>query len=180
MTSRRVRPSAPLIALAPPTRAWLRAVPGAPGVVHRAARAAVAQGLEALPARHPLRGRMPARLEISVALVGDAAMRRLNRRYRRQDRPTNVLSFPAGREAWPLLGDVVIAAGVACREARGENKTVAAHLAHLVVHGVLHLLGYDHHRDRDAARMERLESAIMARLGLPDPYGAARGVSSHR
>jgi probable rRNA maturation factor len=107
---------------------------------------------------------------LSIVLTGDAQVRRLNRQYRGQDKPTNVLSFAAGAEADPLLGDVVIAFGVTRREAANENKALAAHLTHLVIHGVLHLLGYDHIRDKDAHVMERRESAIMARMGLADPY----------
>jgi probable rRNA maturation factor len=142
-----------------PTAAWLRALPRATAIARRAA-------LAALDGAH-------APSELSIVLTGDAQVRRLNRQYRRKDKPTNVLSFPAGAEAAPLLGDVVIAFGVTRREARSENKVLSAHLTHLVIHGVLHLLGYDHIRDKDAHVMERRESAIMARLGLPDPYADA-------
>ena len=110
--------------------------------------------------------------ELSLVLTTDAAVRRLNRAYRGKDKPTNVLSFPADAPpdvSW-LLGDVVIAYGVTRAESKAENKTLEAHLAHLVVHGVLHLLGYDHIQDKDAVVMERLESDIMARMGFADPY----------
>lgn len=147
------------IDIATPTAAWLRALPRATAVARRAALAA-------------LDGERTA-FELSIVLTGDARVRRLNRQYRGKDKPTNVLSFPTGAEAAPLLGDVVIAFGVTRREAVSENKALSAHLTHLVIHGVLHLLGYDHGRDKDAVVMERRESAIMARLGLPDPYAEA-------
>lgn len=102
-------------------------------------------------------------------------MRALNKRHRGLDRPTNVLSFPIGAaapgEGVPaMLGDVVLASGVVAREAAEQDKAVAAHLSHLVVHGVLHLLGYDHETDPEAERMEALEVQTLAALGLPDPY----------
>lgn len=116
-------------------------------------------------------------LEVSIRLTDDAEVRELNRLYRGQDKPTNVLSFPGddpdepgipGRPA--LLGDVVVAHETTVREAQAMGKPVAEHLSHLVVHGVLHLLGHDHLVDDEAAAMERLETAVMARLGYPDPY----------
>lgn len=111
--------------------------------------------------------------EISLRLVGAEEMRELNARYRRRDRTTNVLSFPvnlpSGVEA-PLLGDIVICAPVVAREAQEQNKSPAAHWEHLLVHGVLHLLGLDHERDADAAVMEDLERTILADLGWADPY----------
>ena len=157
-----------VIDVAQPTPAWRRSVPRAAAVAAKAAAAAIVFGLQGLPPRHPLRRH--SNLEVGIALGGDVAVRRLNRLYRGQDKATNVLAFPAGDAEWPLLGDVIVAHGVAVREARAEGKTTAAHLTHLVMHGVLHLLGYDHGSDRDAKVMERLESEIMARLGLPDPY----------
>jgi probable rRNA maturation factor len=108
------------------------------------------------------------RRELTVRIVGAAESRRLNRRYRGKDKPTNVLSFPA--DAPGMLGDLVICAPVVAREARGQGKPAAAHWAHMVVHGVLHLLGFDHIRPDDARVMEGRERAILARLSYPDPY----------
>ncbi len=146
--------------------AWRAAVPAVERVVRRAA-------LAALGTRNSDRsGR-----DVSVVLAGDARVRSLNRRWRRHDRATNVLAFPAGPTpktpgAPRLLGDVVIALGVARAEARRDGKPLAAHLSHLVVHGILHLLGHDHETAAEAARMERLEARILAALGFPDPYDA--------
>jgi probable rRNA maturation factor len=115
--------------------------------------------------------------ELSIRIVTPAESRRLNARYRAKDKPTNVLSFPctppAGLRPVPL-GDLVICAQVVAREARIQGKSAEAHWAHMTVHGVLHLLGYDHERTREAARMEALEKKILARLGYPDPYRAAK------
>ena len=105
--------------------------------------------------------------ELTIRVVGAAESRRLNRTWRGKDKPTNVLSFAA--EA-PLLGDLAICAPVVAREARTQGKPRSAHWAHMVVHGVLHLLGYDHENDRDAARMEARETKILAQLGMPNPY----------
>lgn len=116
-------------------------------------------------------------VELSIRVVGEAESRRLNARYRGKDYATNVLSFPC--EAPPLstppLGDVVICARVVAREAKAQGKSVEAHWAHMVVHGVLHLLGYDHVRAKEAARMEARETGILARLGYPDPYQSPQG-----
>jgi len=101
-----------------------------------------------------------------------AEARRLNRRYRRQDHPTNVLSFVYDDERDVLRGDIVLCTPVLRREAQQQGKALAAHCAHLVVHGTLHLQGYDHVDDADAARMEAHEAAILARLGYADPYAA--------
>lgn len=118
--------------------------------------------------------------ELTVRIVGTDEIRQLNHRYRHQDKPTNVLSFPfdapAGLEL-PLLGDVVICADVVRREALEQGKPVEAHWAHMVVHGVLHLLGYDHVNECDAERMEALEVEILRHLGIADPY-AGQVVSS--
>lgn len=113
--------------------------------------------------------------EISILLADDAAVRALNGRHRGQDKPTNVLSFPIGDAdggaAMPvMLGDVVLASGVVAREASVQGKPVDAHLRHLVVHGVLHLLGYDHETDPDAKSMESLEVQILEKLAVPNPY----------
>jgi probable rRNA maturation factor len=120
---------------------------------------------------------------LAVLLTDDAAIRRLNAQWRGIDKPTNVLSFPspparpgtaAGGDP-KSLGDVAIAYETAAREARAEGKPFADHLAHLSVHGFLHLLGYDHESEAQAETMESLERAILARLGVPDPYGAFPG-----
>jgi probable rRNA maturation factor len=117
--------------------------------------------------------------EVSVRIVDADEMRALNRKYRGKDQPTNVLSFPAG-EATGLpadmpvpLGDIVICAGVVRDEAAGQEKPLAAHWAHMLVHGTLHLLGYDHETESEAAEMEALESRILSAEGLADPYGAS-------
>jgi len=117
------------------------------------------------------RYRKPA--ELAVHIVGRREGRTLNRQYRDKDYATNVLSFPAelprGVTA-PLLGDLVICAPVVVREAYEQGKPPRDHYAHLTVHGVLHLLGFDHQNDADAARMEGLETRILAVLGIADPY----------
>ena len=110
--------------------------------------------------------------EIAILLIDDSGIRELNRQWRNQDKPTNVLSFPAGTtgKANAHLGDIVIAYETLAREAEAEDKPFAHHLAHLAIHGYLHLLGYDHMTDAEAARMERLETALLDQLGIPDPY----------
>ena len=115
-----------------------------------------------------------ANLGLAILLTDDSAMRALNREWRKLDAPTNVLSFPsqaAVRRASRHLGDIAIAYETTAREATAEGKRFEHHLVHLAVHGYLHLLGYDHANDRDATKMERLEAEILARLGVPDPYG---------
>jgi probable rRNA maturation factor len=143
--------------------------PDAEAIVVGAVRAAV----EAVPG---------ATGDVAVVLTDDAAIRVLNRDWRKLDKPTNVLSFPAPQRATgtvipsmtadapALLGDIVIAYETTAREAKAEGKPFAHHLAHLAVHGFLHLLGYDHESDAAAQDMERLEAGILARLGVPDPY----------
>ena len=111
--------------------------------------------------------------EISIRIVDEAESQALNARYRQHDTPTNVLSFPADIPDYvelPLLGDIVICAPVVIREAREQHKTPDAHWAHMVVHGTLHLLGYDHLDDADAAVMENLETDILKHLNYPPPY----------
>jgi probable rRNA maturation factor len=118
--------------------------------------------------------------ELSIVLGDDALLRRLNRQWRGKDKPTNVLSFPAHDAASrgaaspagaPLpLGDVILAFGTVAGEAAAQGKTLAGHLAHLVVHGVLHLIGFDHVDDAAATRMEALETEVLAGIGVADPY----------
>lgn len=114
--------------------------------------------------------------ELGVRVVGPAESRRLNARYRGRDQPTNVLSFPppampAGtRSGVRSLGDLVICPRVLRGEARAQSKTLKAHWAHLIVHGTLHLIGYDHQRAAEARRMERREIAVLRRLGFGNPY----------
>jgi len=111
--------------------------------------------------------------EVGIRVVGADEGRRLNREYRGQDRPTNVLAFPAELPpelGLPMLGDLVICAEVVVREAVEQGKSPEAHWAHLVVHGTLHLLGLDHRTETEAARMEAVEIQILQGLGYPDPY----------
>jgi probable rRNA maturation factor len=123
-------------------------------------------------------GRRALGREIGVSVVGPAESRKLNARFRGRDKATNVLSFPAaelprvaGDRAEPRpLGDLVICPQVLRAEAREQNKSLRAHWAHLVVHGSLHLIGYDHERETDATRMERREIAVLRRLGFANPY----------
>ncbi|WGJ14617.1 rRNA maturation RNase YbeY [Methylocapsa sp. D3K7] len=118
---------------------------------------------------------LAANAEISVVLCGDAFIRELNRKWRGRDEPTNVLSFPAAGDlaSAPLLGDIIIAFETTAREAAEAGKPLRDHLAHLVVHGFLHLIGHDHAETAEAVAMETLERAILAKLGIADPYGAA-------
>ncbi|HEY7669504.1 MAG TPA: rRNA maturation RNase YbeY [Hyphomicrobium sp.] len=128
---------------------------------------------------------LAAELEITasaacVALSSDGEVERLNTAYRGKAAPTNVLSFPAGPVVVPatygeprFLGDLVLAAETVAREAKDLGVPLKHHLQHLVVHGLLHLLGYDHEREEDAETMEALEVRILARLGIADPYAAA-------
>lgn len=108
--------------------------------------------------------------ELTILLSEDEALHVLNLRFRRIDRATNVLSFPAAEGTPGHLGDVALAYGVAEREARAHGKALTNHAAHLVAHGVLHLLGYDHQRLDEARTMEAAEVAILKRLGISDPY----------
>lgn len=125
--------------------------------MRRAARAAVAGA------------RRAGRRSLNVALADDRRVRTLNARDRDKDRPTNVLSYPSGERAF--LGDVVLARETVWREAKAQKKTPADHVVHLVVHGTLHLLGYDHETSNgDADRMEALERRVLKGLGIADPY----------
>lgn len=120
-------------------------------------------------------------VELSVRLAADPQVRKLNAHWRGKDRPTNVLSFPQldpegleeAQRPGPelMLGDLVLARGVCEREAAQKHISLEDHAAHLIVHGTLHLLGYDHHDERSANAMESLEVRALARLGIADPYG---------
>lgn len=115
------------------------------------------------------KGRAP----FTVLLSNDRMLKSLNRDFRGKDKSTNVLSFPAAANRHGYRGDVALALGVTRREAKAAGKSLADHATHLVVHGVLHLAGYDHLRPRDAKQMEKLEVEILERLGVADPYEAA-------
>ena len=126
-------------------------------------------------------------MEIGIALADDAECARLNARYRGVDRPTDVLSFASGelpgrndRPGDPpvMLGDIVVAYETSARDAEREDRPLAHHLQHLVVHGLLHLLGYDHENEGDARRMEAMEVEILRRLGVRDPYGTGAATAS--
>ena len=140
--------------------AWTAALPDAAAVAERAATAAL--------------GTVAG--DVVVLLTDDATVRDLNTRFRDKDRPTNVLSFPAAEMTLPgqapHLGDLVLAFGVCAAEAETQGKTLADHLSHLTVHGVLHLLGRDHEAEAEAEEMETEERTILASLGVADPYRA--------
>jgi probable rRNA maturation factor len=110
--------------------------------------------------------------ELAIVLTDDSTIRLLNRDWRGVDAPTNVLSFPASRTGGvpPFIGDIVLAYETIAGEAKAERKPFAHHIAHLAVHGFLHLLGYDHVRKKDAEEMEQLERDILRRLRVPNPY----------
>jgi len=140
-------------------------------IPHRGLPAAVSFKRWTEAALFAARHRKPA--ELSIRIVDAREGRTLNRQYRDRDYATNVLSFPVELPpgiASPLLGDLAICAPVVAREAREQGKALRDHYAHLTVHGVLHLLGFDHQEDTEAARMEKLETGILAKLGVPDPY----------
>lgn len=139
--------------------AWTEALPDVEALTEAAALAALAQD--------------GAQDEgVVLLLTDDAAVQALNARFRDKDKPTNVLSFPAPHNPERHLGDVALAYGVCVREAAEQGKPLAHHLQHLVAHGVLHLLGYDHMSDDEAEAMEGLERVVLAGLGIPDPYQA--------
>ena len=154
--------------------AWTQALPDARPLAAAAAEAALAEGVRPAP---PLRGEESGGLGaegagLVILLTDDAAVRELNARFRGKDAPTNVLSFPAPPNPERHLGDVALAYGVCAREAQQQGKPFQHHLQHLVAHGVLHLLGYDHMSDDEAEAMEGLERIVLAGLGVPDPYQA--------
>jgi len=136
--------------------AWTAALPDVAAVTERAGTAALGT----------VEG------DVVVLLTDDAAVQDLNARFRDRDRPTNVLSFPAAESAAPHLGDLVLAYGVCASEAEAQGKSLADHLSHLTVHGVLHLLGRDHEVEVEAEEMEAEERSILATLGVADPYRA--------
>lgn len=135
-------------------QAWTAAVPSVEAVVERAAAAALG-GVNG---------------DLVLLLTDDAGVQDLNARFRDKDRPTNVLSFPAAESAFPHLGDVVLGYACCAAEAEAQGKSLPDHLTHLVVHGVLHLLGRDHEDDVEAEEMETEEREILAGLGVADPY----------
>jgi probable rRNA maturation factor len=141
--------------------AWSAALPDAEAL----ARAAAEAGLEAV---------RPNARAIALLLTGDDEVRALNARFRGKDQPTNVLSFPTAKNPHDHLGDIALAFGVCAAEARAQGKPLAHHLQHLVAHGVLHLVGYDHEDEAGAEVMEGLERNVLAGLGVPDPYAIER------
>ena len=134
--------------------AWTDALPDAVARVERAAVAAMGT----------VEG------DVVVLLTDDAAVQEINARFRDRDQPTNVLSFPAAESAAPHLGDLMLAHGVCAAEAAAQGKTLADHLTHLTIHGVLHLLGRDHVDEAEAEAMEAEERTLLASLGVADPY----------
>ncbi len=148
---------------------WLDALPEAEAICRQAALAALADA------------DLPEQAEVSLVLADDAEVQILNRDWRGKDAPTNVLSFPAmDDEPLPddaplLLGDVILAFETCLREAEEGGKSLADHVRHLVVHGVLHLIGFDHQDDDEAEAMETMETAVLAALGVADPYGGDDG-----
>jgi probable rRNA maturation factor len=152
---------------------WRGILPNVAALVHQSAAVALA-------AAGPQRS-----AELDIVLVDDARQRELNRDWRGKDSATNVLAFPSGEDAATLsadvpllLGDVVLAAETVVREATEQNRSVADHVRHLTIHGVLHLLGFDHVKPRAAVRMEALEITLLASLGVADPYRGESGTSS--
>ena len=134
--------------------AWVDALPDAVGVVDRAATAALGS----------------TRGDLVILLTDDAAVGEINHRFRDKEGPTNVLSFPAAPSAAPHLGDLMLAFGVCAAEAAAQGRSLADHLTHLTVHGVLHLLGRDHVDEAEAEAMEAEERTLLASLGIADPY----------
>lgn len=177
--------SSPSIEVAVGNGAWRTTVTDPEALVHRATSAALrdrAAMVAELSAAAPASAPPP--FEVSVRLTDDAEVRELNRRYRGQDKPTNVLSFPGDDPAAPLapgqalmLGDVIVAFETTRDEAAAMGLPVEAHLAHLIVHGVLHLCGHDHLDDDEATRMEAIETRVLAGLGHADPYAESEPVA---
>ena len=138
-----------------------------PARFRAAARIALARGLESKKAE------TDRFFELTILLANEGRLRELNAQFRRKDSPTNVLSFPASACAGGYLGDVALALDVVAREAAAVEKQLSDHALHLTVHGVLHLLGYDHLKTREARTMERLETAVLQDLGITNPHKAA-------
>ena len=155
------------------TPAWRNTLSEAEPLARRAARAALAAAEEGVAKEGVA---LPGEAEVSLVLADDVTLGRLNRQYRGVEGPTNVLSFAVSEGSAPesngplLLGDVVLAYETVRRESEEQGKRFSDHLCHLVVHGVLHLLGYDHGSEAQAGAMERLEIAALAGLGVSDPY----------
>ncbi len=170
--------SSPSIEVAVGNGAWRTAVTNCEELVRRALRAAVRDPDFMTPATpEPAFGMRRTPIEVSIRLTDDHEVRELNRHYRGQDKPTNVLSFPGDDPAMPrepgqplLLGDIVVALETTVAEAAAAGRSADAHLAHLVVHGALHLGGHDHLDELEAARMEAVETRVLAGLGYADPY----------
>lgn len=154
---------------------WADAVDDAPSLVQHTAEQAANACITACP------GRKPIDIELSIALADDMKVQELNKQFRGIDKPTNVLAFPAGDEPCTgsiMLGDIIVACETVRREAAAAQKSVSDHLSHLIVHGVLHLFGFDHQDDAEAAQMEACESRILARLGIADPYADSAAAAS--
>ena len=145
------------------TQAWRRRIPAlvrfARDMIQTAHDAAVKDGAMAITG------------PVALAFADDAAVQALNGQFREKDKPTNVLSFPASGGG----GDIILALQTVAAEAEAQGKSFADHTAHLIAHGILHLMGYDHMARGEARRMERLEQSILARLGIADPYVDNRG-----
>ena len=151
---------------------WRKLLPTAPALVRRAARTALGAAGPSQPA------------ELAIVLVDDRRQRALNRQWRGKDASTNVLAFPGAASVpvgTPLpLGDIVLAIGTIADEAEAQSKKLADHVTHLVIHGTLHLLGYDHDLPSRAKRMETLETRLLAQLGIANPYTPPRRARAAR
>jgi probable rRNA maturation factor len=175
-------PTGPEIGVVVDCDTWLAALPDVENTCRRVAAAALGAAAAGWPDAEV------ERMELAVVLADDARVRMLNRDYRGQDKPTNVLSFaalddddaPIPPDGPIALGDVILAYETTVAEAAQEGKTLVQHLSHLVVHGVLHLLGHDHQDEGEAEEMEGLEVAVLAALGIPDPYAQQQGDDAHR
>jgi probable rRNA maturation factor len=157
-----------MLTLATRDRYWRTALPRAKALAEKSVTATLAHE------------KIKQSLHITLTLAGDSYVHKLNLAWRGKDRPTNVLSFPlmpldtpVPRGETIMLGDIVLARQTLVREALAEGKTLAAHYQHLITHGVLHLLGYDHLTDRETEDMQRREVKILRQLGVPDPYANA-------